>query len=91
MLEGSRPLGQRGEGTFAAFVPLARQAPQEPASRGSGLAVAVQCAGGAGVPGVPWFSLKMQSKVGSQLSRLSQTPPLDCRVFILFCKVNVID
>lgn len=76
---------------LAAFDPLARQAPQEPESQGSGLAAAVQCAGGAGVPGVPWFSLKMQLKVGSQLRRLSQTPPPDCRVFILFCKVNVID
>lgn len=63
---GTWPPGQRGEGTFTAFVPLAREAPQELEARGSGLAVAVQGADGIDVTGVPWFLLRMRSKVGSQ-------------------------
>lgn len=80
---GSWPPGQRGEGTFIAFVPFPREAAQEPEARGRGLAVAIQCADGIDVPGVSWFSLRLQSKVGSQLSKLSQTPPPDCWVLIL--------
>ncbi|XP_039234392.1 basic proline-rich protein-like isoform X1 [Pipra filicauda] len=89
---GARPLGQRREGTAPAFVRPAWKASREPVARGNGLAVAVPCAGGAGIPRVPWFSLKVQSKAGSQSREaLTNATARLYRVLISFSEVSVID